>query len=219
MCYLTHPPDPLTPTIGVQWCVLLSRSAIGAVGVVIAARIGAAAAVALLSPAALPDQRLLCRRCRRSSPPLSPPTAIGASSASSTPLGAGSVAGDAIPGIDDGTPPISDDQLPPPLSPPPLPSPTTSCAPNPTLLLCRPVVRHPLAAPPLSSSRPPPARLTPPSLSPPPPLVVLSAARPPRGNIATASSLRPPPPSSRSLRAVHCRLLHAISARTLPPPC
>ena len=219
MCYLTHPPDPLTPTIGVQWCVLLSRSAIGIVGVVIAARIVAAAAVTLLSPAALPDQRLLCHRRRRSPPPLSPPTAIGASLASSTPLGAGSVAGDAIPGINDGTPPISDDQLPPPLSPPPLPSPTTSCAPNPTLLLCRPVVRHPLAAPPLSSSRPPPARLTPPSLPPPPPLVVLSAACPPRGNIATASSLRPPPPPSRSLRAVHCRLLHAISARTLPPPC
>ena len=69
MCYLTHPPDPLPPTIGVQWCVLLSRSAIGVVGVVIAARIVAAAAVAPLSPAALPDRRLLRRRRRRSSPP------------------------------------------------------------------------------------------------------------------------------------------------------
>ena len=53
---------------------------------------------------------------------------------------------------------------------------------------------------------------------PPPPLVVSSAARPPHGNIATALSLRPPPPPSRSLRAIHCRLLHAVIARTLPPP-
>ena len=39
-----------------------------------------------------------------------------------------------------------------------------------------------------------------------------------RGNIATASSLHPPPPPSRSLQTVHCRLLHAASARTSPPP-
>jgi hypothetical protein len=49
-------------------------------------------------------------------------------------------------------------------------------------------------------------------------LIVLSAAHPPRGNIATASSLHPPPPPSRSLHTVHCRLLHAVSARTSPPP-
>ena len=54
--------------------------------------------------------------------------------------------------------------------------------------------------------------------APPPPLVMSSDARPPRSNIATASSLRPPPPPSRSLRAIHCRLLHAVSMRTLPPP-
>ena len=77
-----------------------------------------------------------------------------------------------------------------------------------------PLVVHP---PPLvdsSASSTPRTTLS----APPPPLVVSSAARPPRGNIATASSLRPPPPPSRSLRAVHCRLLHAVSARTLPPP-
>ena len=74
------------------------------------------------------------------------------------------------------------------------------------------------SVPPLSSSRPPPAHLAPPSLPPPPPLVVLSAARPPRGNIATALSLRPPPNPSRSLQAVHCRLLHVVSTRTSPPP-
>ena len=50
------------------------------------------------------------------------------------------------------------------------------------------------------------------------PLIVSSVARPPRGNIATASLLRPPPPPTRSLRSIHCRLLHAASARTSPPP-
>ena len=60
MCYLlsfnivTHPPDPLPPTI-VQWCVVLSRSAIGVVVVGIAATVVAAAAVAPSSPAAPPD--------------------------------------------------------------------------------------------------------------------------------------------------------------------
>ena len=85
--------------------------------------------------------------------------------ASSTPPGAGNVAGAAVPGIDDGALPISDDQLPSPMSPPPSPLPTTSCAP--TLLLCHLVASPPLASRrpphPLSPSHPPPARLAPPS--------------------------------------------------------
>ena len=52
--------------------------------------------------------------CRRR-----PQIAIGASLASSTPPGAGTVAGAAFPGIEGGARSTSDDQLPPPLSPPP----------------------------------------------------------------------------------------------------
>jgi hypothetical protein len=67
-------------------------------------------------------------------------------------------------------------------------------------LLCRPVVRRPLASrrppPPLSSSRPPPARLAPPY---PPPLLLSSCRLPPAHRAATS-----PPPR-------RCVLL-------LPPP-
>jgi len=171
----------------------------------------AAAAVAPSSPVAPPDRWLL-RRCRcRSPPPLPPPTAIGASSASSTSPGAGTVASAAVPRIDNGSPPISDDQLPSPMLLPPLPPPTTSCAP--TLVLCRPVVRRPLASrhppSPLSSSRPPPARLAPPS---PPPLLLLSCRLLPAHRVATSpppvavSSFSPLPlSSSRPLPALACR--------------
>ena len=71
---ITHPSDPLPPTF-VQWCVALSRSAIGVVVVVIAATVFAAAAVAPSLPAAPPNRRLLRRRRHRSPPPLPPPTA------------------------------------------------------------------------------------------------------------------------------------------------
>ena len=63
----THPPDPLPLTI-VQWCVILSRSAISIVVVVIMAMVVATAAVAPSSPAAPPDRWLHCRR-RHCSPP------------------------------------------------------------------------------------------------------------------------------------------------------
>ena len=66
-------------------------------------------------------------------------------------------------------------------------------------------------------SCPPPARLT---LPPPPPLL-LSCHPPTAQHVATLSPphccILPPPPS-RSLRTIHCRLLHAASARTSPPP-
>ena len=65
---VTHPPDPLPPTMD-QWCVILSRSLIGGVVKVIPAAVVAAAAVAQLLSATPPDWRLLCRRHRCSLPP------------------------------------------------------------------------------------------------------------------------------------------------------
>jgi len=205
---VTHPPDSLPPTI-VQWCIVLSRSTICVVIVGIAATVVTAAAVALSSPAAPPD-RQLHRRCHHHSPPPLPlPTAIGTSLASSSPPGAGTVAGAAIPGINDGAPPISDDQL---QSPRHAPSP--SCCVIRSSVACLPRVVH--SPPSRQVVRLPHASHHP--IHPPPLLFVSSATRPPRGNIATSSSLRRPPPPSRSLRAVPCRLLHAVSTRTSPPP-
>jgi len=62
---ITHPPDPLPPTI-IQWCVVLSRSAIGVLVIVIAA-IVVAPLTAMSFPAstvALPQSSMTnCRRC------------------------------------------------------------------------------------------------------------------------------------------------------------
>jgi len=70
----THPPDPLPPTI-VQWCIVLSRSAIGVVVVVIVAMVVAAAAVTpSFLPTAPPNRQLLCCRRHCPPPPLPPPT-------------------------------------------------------------------------------------------------------------------------------------------------
>ena len=181
----------------------------------------AAAVVAPSLPAAQPNRRPLHRRRRRSPPPAAsdrrPPSARHRHHQPPRRR-----APAAVPGIDVGAPPTSDDQPPPPLSPPQLPSspppPTTSCAP-PSCCVVRSsaarlprVVRPPTLVESSASSSP---RAAPFAST---PLVVSSVARPPRGNIATASLLRPPPPPSRSLRSVHCRLLHAASARTSPPP-
>ncbi len=119
--YNTYPSSCSLPPTIIQWCVVLSRSTIGVVVVVIATTVVAAAAVAPSLPAAPPDRRLLRHRRIRSPPPCRcrPPIAIGTLSASSTPPGAGTIAGAAVPGIDGGARPTSDDQLPPPLSPPP----------------------------------------------------------------------------------------------------